>query len=330
MSELLVELKNLKTHFFTEEGTVKAVDGVDLKIYKGEILGLVGESGCGKSTIALSLLRLVPKPGQIADGEIVFEGTDILGIDEEEMRNLRGGDISIIWQDPMSSLNPVYTIGDQISESIILHQDLKDKDEIMEKVYDILEKVGIPDSERRAKQYPHEFSGGMRQRVMIAMALSCNPKLLIADEPTTSLDVTIQAQILDLMEDLTNEFDASVLVITHDLGVVAEMADKVAVMYAGKIVEYSDVITVFKNPFHPYTKALLNSIPRVDIEQGTLESIEGMVPDLISPPKGCRFNPRCQYVMEICRKEEPQLHEVESDHFASCFLFTQEGKVETQ
>jgi oligopeptide/dipeptide ABC transporter ATP-binding protein len=330
MSELLVELKNLKTHFFTEEGTVKAVDGVDLKIYKGEILGLVGESGCGKSTIALSLLRLVPKPGQIADGEIVFEGTDILGIDEEEMRNLRGGDISIIWQDPMSSLNPVYTIGDQISESIILHQDLKDKDEIMEKVYDILEKVGIPDSERRAKQYPHEFSGGMRQRVMIAMALSCNPKLLIADEPTTSLDVTIQAQILDLMEDLTNEFDASVLVITHDLGVVAEMADKVAVMYAGKIVEYSDVITVFKNPFHPYTKALLNSIPRVDIEQGTLESIEGMVPDLISPPKGCRFNPRCQYVMEICRKEEPQLHEVESDHIASCFLFTQEGKVETQ
>lgn len=316
----LLEISNLKTYFNTEEGTVKAVDGINLWINKGEVLGLVGESGCGKSTVAMSILRLVPKPGKIYDGEIILEGNNLLDIDEEEMREARGGKISIIWQDPMSSLNPVFTIGDQIAEAIKLHQHIQNEDEIKEKIIKLLDKVGIPDAERRLKEYPHEFSGGMRQRVMIAMALSCNPKLLIADEPTTSLDVTIQAQILDLMRDLKHEFESSILLITHNLGVIAEMAEKVAVMYAGKIVEYSDVLTIFKKSRHPYTQALLESTPRIDIIQEKLMSIPGMVPNLINPPTGCRFHPRCKYTTDICSKTEPLFREIASGHYVSCHL----------
>ena len=324
MTEPILTITNLKTHFNTEEGIVKAVDNVNLKIFNGEVVGLVGESGCGKSTIALSLLRLVPKPGKIVDGEIIFKGKNLLELDEEDFRLLRGGDISIIWQDPMSSLNPVFTIGDQIAEVIELHQNIEDKEEISAKVNDILEKVGISDSERRSSQYPHEFSGGMRQRVMIAIALSCSPKLLIADEPTTSLDVTIQAQILDLMRGLKREFDTSILLITHNLGVVAEIADKIAVMYAGRIVEYGDIVSVFKQTFHPYTRALLNSIPRIDIDQKQLESIPGMVPNLIEPPTGCTFHPRCEYAMDICSVEYPEWREIESEHYTSCHLLKKE------
>ena len=316
----LIEISNLKTYFNTEEGTVKAVDGIDLWINKGEVLGLVGESGCGKSTVALSILRLVPKPGQIYDGKIILEGNNLLNSDEEEMRETRGGKISIIWQDPMSSLNPVFTIGDQIAEAIKLHQHIQNEDEIEEKIITLLDKVGIPDAKRRLKEYPHEFSGGMRQRVMIAMALSCNPMLLIADEPTTSLDVTIQAQILDLMRDLKHEFESSILLITHNLGVIAEMADKVAVMYAGKIVEYSDVLSIFKESRHPYTQALLESTPRIDIPQEKLSSIPGMVPNLINPPTGCRFYPRCKYAMDICSQTEPEYREIVPGHYVCCHL----------
>jgi oligopeptide/dipeptide ABC transporter ATP-binding protein len=320
INKVLLEISNLKTYYNTEEGMVKAVDGIDLWINKGEVLGLVGESGCGKSTVAMSILRLVPKPGKIYDGKIILEGNNLFDIDEEEMREARGGKISIIWQDPMSSLNPVFTIGDQIAEAIKLHQNIQNKDEIKEKIIKLLDKVGIPDAERRLKEYPHEFSGGMRQRVMIAMALSCNPKLLIADEPTTSLDVTIQAQILDLMRDLQHEFESSILLITHNLGVIAEMADKVAVMYAGKIVEYSDVLTIFKKSRHPYTIALLESTPRIDVIQKKLTSIPGMVPNLIYPPTGCRFHPRCKYTTDICSKTEPLFREIVSGHYVSCHL----------
>lgn len=319
MDETLISVTNLKTYFYTEEGVVRAVDGVDFSINKGEVLGLVGESGCGKSTIGLSLLRLVPNPGRIVEGEMLLEGENIMDFDEDKMRQTRGGKISIIWQDPMSSLNPVFSIGNQIAEAIELHQDLEE-DKIMEKVIDMLDKVNIPDSVKRTGDYPHEFSGGMRQRVMIAMALSCNSQLLIADEPTTSLDVTIQAQILELMKELQKEFHSSILLITHNLGVVAEMADKVAVMYAGKIVEYADTMSVFKKPLHPYTQALLESIPRIDIHQETLKSIPGMVPDLIETPEGCRFSPRCEFAMDVCSREEPPYLEIEPQHFASCHL----------
>lgn len=322
--ESFLEISNLKTYFFTEEGAVRAVDDVDLKIYPGEALGLVGESGCGKSTIALSILNLVPKPGRIIDGKIMFKGKNLLDLKEDALREIRGGAISMIWQDPMSSLNPVFTVGSQIAEAIELHQEFKDEAEIWDRVATMLEKVEIPDAKRRLKEYPHEFSGGMRQRVMIAMALSCNPKLLIADEPTTSLDVTIQAQILDLMRGLKREFGSSVLLITHNLGVVAELADKVAVMYAGKIVEYSDVLSIFKKPLHPYTRALLESIPRIDLIQEKLTSIPGVVPNLIDPPPGCRFHPRCEYAMEVCSREEPRYVEIEPGHYASCHLLTKQ------
>jgi len=320
MSKSLLDIRGLKTYFYTEGGAVQAVDDINLTVGRGEVLGLVGESGCGKSTVALSIMRLVPKPGKIVNGEILFNDEDLLRLGSDEIRVVRGGKIAMIFQDPMSSLNPVFSIGDQIAESVRLHQMIKEDKEARSKVEDILRKVGIPDPDKRFDEFPHEFSGGMRQRVMIAMALSCNPQLLIADEPTTSLDVTIQAQILSLMKDLQKDFGSSILLITHDLGVIAELSDKVAIMYAGKIMEYSDVVTVFKNPKHPYTQALLGAIPRLDVRKEKLETIPGEVPSLINPGERCRFYPRCRYAQEICREEVPPDIKVEPGHTAHCHL----------
>jgi oligopeptide/dipeptide ABC transporter ATP-binding protein len=318
VSEILVDVKGLKTYFNTEDGIVQAVDDINFQIKKGEVLGLVGESGCGKSTVALSLMRLIQKPGEILDGEVTFEGKDLLKLNDEEIREIRGGKIAMIFQDPMSSLNPVFSIGFQIEEAIRLHQRIQDDKVVRERIIGILRKVGISDAEKRLDHYPHEYSGGMRQRVMIAMALSCNPKLLIADEPTTSLDVTIQAQILDLMKELQKDFGSSILLITHDLGVVAELSDRVAVMYAGKIVEHADAVTIFKKPVHPYTKALIGAVPRLDIRQDRLETIPGEVPSLINLGQQCRFAPRCKFVKEICWKQAPPDHEVEPEHIVEC------------
>jgi len=329
MSEPLLSIKDLKTYFFTAEGVVKAVDGVHLKIDVGEVLGLVGESGCGKSTVALSTMRLIRHPGKIVGGEIRFEGENLLDKSEGEMRKIRGGKISIIFQNPMSSMNPVFTVGSQIAEAIKLHQNAQ-KHEIKEKVVEILDKVGIPSPRERMKDYPHEYSGGMLQRAMTAMALSCNAKLLIADEPTTNLDVTIQAQILELMKTLRKEFDASILLIGHDFGVISELCDKVAVMYAGKLVEHADLTTIFKEAKHPYTQALLGSIPRLDVETERLRIIPGMVPRLINPPPRCRFYPRCEYAKGICSKEEPQLIEIGQDHSVACFLYGSTEKPDHQ
>lgn len=320
MSESILNIDNLKVYYFTLEGIVKAVEGVHLKIGKGKALGLVGESGCGKSTTAHSILRLVKKPGKIVEGKIWFENEDLLAKSEAEMRKIRGARIAMIFQNPMTSLNPVFTVGSQIAESIKLHQNIE-KREIKEKVLEILEKVGIPSARERMKDYPHEYSGGMCQRAMVAMALSCNPNLLIADEPTTNLDVTIQAQILDLLRALRKEFGASILLIGHDLGVISELCDTVAVMYAGKLVEHADLATLFKEAKHPYTQALLGSIPRLDLETERLRVIPGVVPQLINPPSGCRFHPRCEYVKEICRKEEPPLIEIKKGHTVACFLY---------
>jgi len=320
MSEKLVEIRNLRTHYFTEDGVVPAVDGVNLYIKRGETLGVVGESGCGKSVTSLSIMRLVPNPpGKIVAGEILFEGEDLLKKTEAEMRKIRGNDISMIFQEPMTSLNPVYTIGDQIAEAIELHQGLSHK-EAMEKAIEMLRLVGIPLPERRVKEYPHQLSGGMRQRVMIAMALSCNPKLLIADEPTTALDVTIQAQILELMKKLKKELGMAIMLITHDLGVVAEMAERVVVMYAGKVVEEGDVVSIFKNPLHPYTEGLLKSVPRLDEESDKLHVIEGVVPNPLHLPQGCRFNPRCPVAIDKCKEAQPTLEQVAPGRFAACFL----------
>lgn len=322
MAEFLLDVKDLKTYFFIAEGAVKAVDGVSFKMARGEALGLVGESGCGKSTAAHSILRLVRTPGRIVGGEILFDGKDLLKKSEREMRKIRGGEIAMIFQNPTTSMNPVYTVGSQIAEAIRLHQDVK-KREVKEKVVEMLDKVGIPDPAKRVEDYPHEYSGGMCQRAMIAMSLSCNPKLLIADEPTTNLDVTIQAQILDLMRALRKEFDASVILIGHDFGVISELCDNIVVMYAGKIVEYADLATIFKEAKHPYTQALLESIPRLDIETERLRIIPGDVPRLINPPPGCRFHERCEYAMEVCSKREPPIIEIEPGHQVACFLFSQ-------
>lgn len=317
-SEVLLEVKNLKTQFFTEDGVVKAVDNVSFKIYAGEVLGLVGESGCGKTVSALSTLRLVPDPpGKIVEGEILFNDENLLEKNDREMRDIRGNEIAMIFQDPMTSLNPVFTVRNQIMENIMLHQELT-KEEGLKRAIEMLELVGIPEAERRINDYPHLFSGGMRQRVMIAMALSCNPALLIADEPTTSLDVTIQAQVLDLMRDLRDDLNMAILYITHNLGVIAEMADRIGVMYAGNIVETADTVTIFKNPHHPYTKALLTSIPRMDMKLDRLGVIRGSVPNLITPPSGCRFHPRCPIATEKCSKEVPPYVETEPGHFAFC------------
>ena len=319
MNELL-EVKDLKTYFFTHEGTVKAVDGINLKVNKGETLGLVGESGCGKSVTALSIMRLIPSPpGKVVGGKIHFEGKNLLELGEKEMRKIRGRKISMIFQEPMTSLDPMFTIGDEIAEVIKLHQGLN-KDEARKKAIESLKIVGMPDPEKRINEYPHELSGGMRQRAMIAMALSCNPALLIADEPTTALDVTIQAQILRLIDELRRKFGTSVLLITHDLGVIAETCDNVAVMYAGHIVEHTDVNTLFHNPLHPYTKGLMKSIPRLDIDAERLEIIRGLVPNLLNMPPGCPFHPRCNFCSEICTKELPELIEAEKNHLVRCHL----------
>ncbi|MEZ4606602.1 MAG: ABC transporter ATP-binding protein [Deinococcales bacterium] len=320
-SEMLLEVTDLKTYFDTDEGVVKAVDGVNFHIARGETLAVVGESGSGKSVTSLSVMRLIPTPpGRFAGGSIVFQGRNLLELSERDMRKIRGNDISMIFQEPMTSLNPVYTVGDQIAEAIVLHQG-KSYRQAMNLATEMLDLVGIPEPAKRVKNYPHQMSGGMRQRVMIAMALSCGPKLLIADEPTTALDVTIQAQILDLMRKLQREIGMSILFITHDLGVVAELADRVVVMYAGRAVEEGDVRTIFGNPKHPYTMGLLNSIPRVDKaaeHQDRLEAIPGNVPNPLYLPEGCAFHPRCGYVRDVCKADIPRLEDSGSGHMVRC------------
>ena len=383
ISENLLEINNLKTNFYTEEGVVKAVDGVSFNMSRNEILGLVGETGCGKSVTALSILRLVRPPGKIIDGSIIFDGVNLLDLTEEQMREYRGKDITMIFQDPLNSLNPILQVGRQVAEVFLLHQKeeleeirekrkldrKKEKQEIKaleeelktnktrltkeeekeleakikklkktrtkksvlkdiawEKSENIIKEVGIADAKGILKRYPHELSGGMRQRVMISMGLSCNPKLLIADEPTTALDVTIQAQILDLMKILKSKFNTSILMITHDLGVIAELCDRVAVMYSGTIVEYASAENLFNNPHHPYTKGLIGSIPSIEKKDQDLLTIRGMVPNLIYPPSGCRFHPRCDYRLETCDKVRPNNIEVGDNHFVACHLFDPEYK----
>ncbi len=379
----LLEVKDLTTYFFTEEGVVKAVDGVSFDIYENEVLGLVGETGCGKSVTALSILRLVRAPGKIMRGEIKFRGIDLIKLDKNEIREHRGKDITMIFQDPLNSLNPVFSVGKQVSEVFTLHQGdeikklrderaLERKDRLKEKKIlekklresadrlseeekeelknsikalkskfgstptlkhilsdvsaDIISEVGIADSQEILRRYPHELSGGMRQRIMIAMGLSCNPALLIADEPTTALDVTIQAQILDLMTALKEKFRTSMLLITHDLGIIAEMSDRVAVMYSGNIVEYALASDLFNNPRHPYTQGLIAAIPSIEKRDSKLQVIRGMVPNLIFPPSGCRFHPRCDERMEICDKVKPKLNEIGDKYFVACHLFNDEYK----
>ncbi|MDL1911753.1 ABC transporter ATP-binding protein [Chloroflexi bacterium CFX6] len=320
----LLELRNLKTYFFTEDGVVKAVDGVDIEVYPGEVLGLVGESGCGKSVTSLSIMRLIGQPGKVVDGEIVFDGKDLLKLPEVEMMTVRGNRISMIFQQPQTSLNPVFRIGDQIGEVLNIHQDFG-KEAARKRAVELLKLVGIPEAERRAEAFPHELSGGMAQRVMIAMALACVPDLLIADEPTTALDVTIQAQILDLMRNMRTQFGTTVILITHDLGVVAEMADRVAVMYAGQIVEQTDVRTLFKEPLHPYTLGLIGSTPVLGRVRDKLDVIPGNVPNLVNLPVGCRFAPRCQarvnHGLSICTEKEPDLIQIAEGHRVRCWLY---------
>ncbi|MGY3714610.1 ABC transporter ATP-binding protein [Sutcliffiella cohnii] len=319
----LLEVNNLKTHFFTENGVIPSVNGVSFEIKKGETIAVVGESGCGKSVTSLSIMGLVGSPGKIVDGEILFEGRDITKLSKRELRKLRGNEIAMIFQEPLTSLNPLFTVGNQLSESIKLHQGLSKQDAKVKSI-EMLQKVGIPRADKVYSSYPHSLSGGMRQRVMIAMALSCNPKLLIADEPTTALDVTIQAQILELMRNLTRENDTSIMLITHDLGVVAEMVDTVIVMYAGQVVEHTDVYTLFHNPKHPYTKGLLDSTPKIHERKDELQSIEGTVPSPANMPVGCKFNPRCPFATEKCVTQEPELTDVEKNHKVRCWLYEEE------
>jgi len=320
----LLEVRGLKTYFFTEDGVVKAVDGVDLAVERGETLGLVGESGCGKSVTMFSVMRLIGQPGEIIDGEVYFDGRNLLEMSEGEMQDLRGNRISMIFQQPLSSLNPVFRVGDQIAEVFEIHESVS-KEEARSRAIEMLRLVGIPDPERRAQAFPHEISGGQAQRIMIAMALATNPELLIADEPTTALDVTIQAQILDLMRDLRSRTNAAIIFITHDLGVVAEMAENVAVMYAGQIVEYSDVQTIFRDPKMPYTQGLLASIPVLGAVRERLAVIPGTVPNLVDLPPGCRFAPRCAsrvaYGLTICNDIEPDLLPVAEGHTVRCWLY---------
>ena len=316
----LLEVKDLRTYFYTYEGVVKAVDGVSYELEEGETLGLVGESGCGKSVSALSVMRLIPDPpGKIVDGEIQFENEDILKVDMDDMRRIRGGKISMVFQEPMTSLNPVLTVEKQLTETLELHMGMT-KAEARQEGVDLLTRVGIPDPESRIKQYPHQFSGGMRQRVMIAMALSCNPRLIIADEPTTALDVTIQAQILELMKSLTTEFGVALIVITHNLGVVARYADRMNIMYAGKIIERGSAMEVYANPRHPYTVGLLHSVPRLDQpRREKLDPIEGQPPDLINVPQGCSFRARCRWAIDKCATEAPPLMPIGEGHWSACW-----------
>lgn len=376
MAETILQIRNLKTYFYTYAGVVRALEGIDLDVYKGETIGLVGETGCGKSVTSLSIMRLVPDPpGRIVGGEIIFKGDDLLKKSEEQMQSIRGSQITMVFQDPMTFINPVLNVGDQVSEVITLHQDLAreavqtkideiqeqiaridpssaDRQRLMERIkeleamkehppkpskreikkaalhrtIEVLKLVQLPDPEKVVKQYPHELSGGMRQRVIIAMALSCNPDLLIADEPTTSLDVTIQAQILALLSELKKKIGASVLIITHDMGIVAETCDRVGVMYAGNIVEVSETKALFKKPLHPYTQGLLRAIPKLHQDVKELEIIPGSVPNLIHPPSGCRFHPRCPFKMDICDKEFPPVFEIEPGHSVACYLYSEKKK----
>ena len=320
----LLEVKGLKTYFYTEDGVVRAVDGVNFEVYPGEVLGLVGESGCGKSVTSLSIMRLISKPGRVDAGEILLDGEDLLKLPEDEMIKVRGNRISMIFQQPQTALNPVFKVGDQLSEVLNVHQDMG-KEAGWNRAVSLLKMVGVSDPERRAEAYPHELSGGMAQRVMIAMALACVPERLIADEPTTALDVTIQAQILDLMRDMRREMGTSVILITHDLGVVAEMAERVAVMYAGEIVEQTDVQVLFDEPLHPYTQGLIGSIPVLGEIKEKLDVIPGSVPNLVNLPPGCRCAPRCQarvkHALDICTKQEPDLEDIKPGHKVRCWLY---------
>ena len=319
----LLEIKGLKTHFATDDGIVRAVDGVDISINRGETLCVVGESGCGKTVTAMSILQLIAMPpGRIVEGEIIFEGRDLVPLTSHQLDEVRAKEIGFIFQEPMTSLNPVLTVGEQIAESLRVHERLPQK-QAFARTIEMLKLVQIPNAEARVNDYPHQFSGGMRQRVMIAMALACQPKLVIADEPTTALDVTIQAQILDLLQDMKERFGMAVMLITHAMGVVAETAQRVVVMYAGKVVEEADVDSLFADPRHPYTQGLIRSIPRIDLDsehKSRLETIGGSVPILINPAPGCRFAPRCRHVMSVCREREPVLREIAAGHRMACHL----------
>ncbi|ACA41696.1 ABC transporter ATP-binding protein [Lysinibacillus sphaericus] len=322
--DTVLEVKNLQTYFYSSEGVAKAVDGVSFTLQKGETLGIVGESGCGKSMTSLSLLRLVPSPpGKIINGEILLNNTDILKLSDEELRKIRGNKISMIFQEPMTSLNPVLSVGEQIAESIRLHQGLSRK-EAWQKAVDMIRLVGIPAPEKRAKQEPYQLSGGMRQRIMIAMALACTPDVLIADEPTTALDVTIQAQIIDIIQNLQKQLGMSILFITHDLGVVAEVCDKIAVMYAGQVVEEGTTDSLFEKPLHPYTNGLIQSLPKLYEDQEELSTIQGTVPSPYHYPSGCRYAERCPFATELCREKQPELLTIEPEKKVRCWMYSKE------
>ncbi len=320
MNKTLLDIQNLKVSFFTPAGEVRAVDGISYTLNAGEVIGIVGESGSGKSVSSYAVMRLIDPPGRIKEGKIMFNGMDLTQADEKTMQSIRGNEISMIFQDPMTSLNPVFRVGNQIIEAILKHQDVSRK-EARQQAIEMLRLVGIPGPEKRIDQYPHEFSGGMRQRAMIAMALSCRPKLLIADEPTTALDVTIQAQILELMKELKQKINMAIILITHDLGIISDLCDRVIVMYAGKIVEEASIDDIFYNPKHPYTSGLLNSIPKLDADENQrLVPIEGNPVDLLNPPAGCPFAPRCKHCMRICLKENPPFYRVSDTQKAACWL----------
>jgi len=316
--EPLLNIEDLRVYFYRPEGVLRAVDGLSYKLYKGEVLGIVGESGSGKSVSVLSILRLLPANGRIVSGSIIFDGKNILELSKEELRDLRGKEIGIVFQDPMSSLNPVITVGQQVMEPLLWHN-LCSKNEAYERAKEMLGLVGIPLPEERMKEYPFQFSGGMRQRVMIALALICRPKLLIADEPTTSLDVTIQAQIIRLLKSMKKEFGMSVILITHNLALTTNFCDRLIIMYAGNMMETGKTKDILSNPAHPYTKSLLDAVPDIEVEK-ELVPIPGSIPSLIDPPSGCRFHPRCSYTMDICREEVPPLFNIDTDHYSACWL----------